>query len=428
MSICCFPNCAYLSETSRMVAVYRELVKQGENPVMATHGGTYEFILKDEGIPYHIVQPYVSSARSLDYAAASRGERGYIGMGIYESDDELREHVRHEMEFFRVNGIGCVLIGWTQSCALSTRALGIPLAVTHLASMVPPAMGKMGIPIIEPYDRYIKRLVPESFISALYHWGMRFTMLIQLFNKIAEELNVRPFTGALDLMMGDLTLVTDTPEILGVTKDAMECWKPRNPRLYSRSPRLRYVGALFARLFGGLPDDVRQFLDTPRPKIYIALTSSRPDYVEAMYSLVKEMDVKAVLVTTVHGSRLDGTDTVMVKAHLPSHLVMPLVDCSVIHGGQGSTQTAIASGTPVVGFPFHGEQSMNLKLIENARAGYCLPLRYLKRTGLVRKHIERILSDDSFKRNMRRLKNYQDKHNGAENAAKIIKDLSRGSL
>ncbi|HOW84246.1 MAG TPA: hypothetical protein PK573_16910, partial [Spirochaetota bacterium] len=233
----------------------------------------------------------------------------------------------------------------------------------------------------------------------------------------------RPFTGALDLMMGDLTLVTDTPEILGVAKDKMEDWKPCNPRLYSRSPRLRYVGALFARLFGGLPEDVRQFLDTPKPKLYIALTSSRLDYIEAAYSLVKDMDAKSVLVTTVHGNRLNSTDTVLVKAHLPSHLVMPLVDCAVIHGGQGSTQTAIASGTPVVGFPFHGEQSMNLKLIENARAGYCLPLRYLKKTELVRKYVERILSDDSFKRNMRRLKHLQDRYNGAENAAKIIKDL-----
>lgn len=423
MSICCFPNCAYLSETSRMVAVYRELMKQGETPVMATHGGTYEFILKDEGIPYRIVQPHVSDERSLDYAAASRGERGYIGMGIYESGNELREHVRHEVEFFKANGISRVLIGWTQSCAISTRVLGIPLAVTHLASMVPPAMGKMGIPILEPHDRYIKRLVPESCISALYHWGMRFNMFIKPFNEIAEEFNVRPFTGALDLMMGDLTLVTDTPEILGVAKDKMEDWKPCNPRLYSRSPRLRYVGALFARLFGGLPEDVRQFLDTPKPKLYIALTSSRLDYIEAAYSLVKDMDAKSVLVTTVHGNRLNSTDTVLVKAHLPSHLVMPLVDCAVIHGGQGSTQTAIASGTPVVGFPFHGEQSMNLKLIENARAGYCLPLRYLKKTELVRKYVERILSDDSFKRNMRRLKHLQDRYNGAENAAKIIKDL-----
>jgi UDP:flavonoid glycosyltransferase YjiC (YdhE family) len=424
MSICCFPNCAYLSETSRMVAVYRKLAESGEAPVMATHGGTYEFILRDEGIPYRIVPPHVSHGRSLDYAAASRGERGFSGGGIYESDGELREHVRHEIQFFQDTHIRVVCIGWTQSCAISTRALGIPLAVTHLASLVPPAMGKMGIPLIEPFDRHLQKLVPEPLISALYHWGMRLDMFIGPFNRIAREFGAKPFTGFLDLMMGDLTLVTDTPEVLGVTRDAMEGWRPRNPRLYSRTPRLRYVGAIYARLFGDLPGDVRAFLDTSRPKLYIALTSSRPEYISSLHSLVKGMDARAVIAATVHETRLEETPDIMVRAHLPSHLVMPLVDLAMIHGGQGSTQTAIASGTPVIGFPFHGEQSMNLKVIERARAGFCLPLRYMKKTHRLRRYIERILSDDSYKRNMERLKSHQDRLDGAGNAAKLIRELA----
>ena len=48
--ICCFPNCAYRSETSRMIAVYKSLIARGENAIVATHGGTYEYILRDEGI------------------------------------------------------------------------------------------------------------------------------------------------------------------------------------------------------------------------------------------------------------------------------------------------------------------------------------------------------------------------------------------
>jgi len=406
-----------------MVAVYKKLIKLGENPIVATHGGIYEFILIDEEIPYQLVQPHVSSERSLDYAAASRGERGYPGGGIYISDNELRDHVKNEIEFFKNNSISIVVVGWTQSCAISTRVIGIPLVVTHLASLVPPAMGKIGIPFIEPFDKYFKKLIPESVISALYHWGMRFDIFIKPFNTIAKEFNVKPFTGFLDLFMGDLTLVTDTPEILGVSRHKMEGWRPWNPRLYSRTPRLRYVGAMFAQLFGDLPDDVRSFLDTSRPKIYIALTSSRLEYISAIYSIVKEMDVRAVFVTTVYENRLSSTPDIMIKTHLPSHLVMPLVDCAIIHGGQGSTQTAIASGTPVIGFPFHGEQSMNLKVIEKAHAGFCLPLRYMRKKNSIRKYIERIISDDSYKRNMKRLKIHQDQYDGAENAAKIIKEF-----
>ena len=49
MTICCFPNCAYLSETSRMLAVYKKLNEIGAEAILATHGGTYEFVLKDDG-------------------------------------------------------------------------------------------------------------------------------------------------------------------------------------------------------------------------------------------------------------------------------------------------------------------------------------------------------------------------------------------
>ncbi len=45
MSICLFPNMGYLSETSRTIEIYKALRKQGETPFVATHGGTYEWVL-----------------------------------------------------------------------------------------------------------------------------------------------------------------------------------------------------------------------------------------------------------------------------------------------------------------------------------------------------------------------------------------------
>ena len=84
--------------------------------------------------------------------------------------------------------------------------------------------------------------------------------------------------------MGDLTLVTDVPEILGIPKDELEHWTPKNLEFYSRTPQLKYVGAIYAKLFGDVPKDVKAFLYTVKPKVYVALTSSRPDYVSAVYS------------------------------------------------------------------------------------------------------------------------------------------------
>ncbi len=131
------------------------------------------------------------------------------------------------------------------------------------------------------------------------------------------------------------------------------------------------------------------------------------------------MDVMSVLVSTVHHNKLEECPNVLIKKYLPSHKVMPLVDLAIIHGGQGSTQTAIASGTPLIGFPLHGEQRLNLKIIERHGAGICLPLKAIKK-GRFRSAIDRILTDGKFKTNMKCLKLSQDRYNGAENTAKIL--------
>jgi UDP:flavonoid glycosyltransferase YjiC (YdhE family) len=51
---------------------------------------------------------------------------------------------------------------------------------------------------------------------------------------------------------------------------------------------------------------------------------------------------------------------------------MPQVDLAVITGGQGSVQTAMATGTPFVGLPLQPEQEFNVSLA--VRHGMALAL------------------------------------------------------
>lgn len=423
MAICCFPNCAYLSETSRMIAIYKRLFAKREKVIIATHGGTYEFVLKEERIPFEYVAPIMSNERSQEFVAANRGERGL--QGFYKID-ELREHVQSEIDFFKENNISLVLTGFTLSNAVSTRAAKIPLAVTHLGSWVPPIFErKMGVPGPPMTEKPFISLIPESWLINFYNWMMpRAKLFTKPFNVIAKELHIEPFRGILDVFMGYLTLVTDAPEILGISKDELENWTPKNHKFYSRKPQLKYVGAIYAKLFGDVPEDVKAFLNTDKPKVYVALTSSRPDYVSAVYSTLMDMDVRAIFCSTTHPKNFKKSPNILIKKYLPSHKVMPLVDVAIIHGGQGSVQSAIASGIPMVGFPLQPEQKFNLKQLERHGAGICLPLRILKK-GNFRAVIEKILSDNSFKTNMQRLKSYQDRYDGVENVAKALQELAR---
>ncbi|MFX1535097.1 MAG: glycosyltransferase [Promethearchaeota archaeon] len=412
-----------MSETSRMIAVYKQLLAKNERAIIATHGGTYEFVLKEKGIPFEYVTPIMSNDRAQEFVAANRGDQGLRGFGFYKID-ELREHVKSEIAFFKDNNISVVLTGFTLSNAVSTRAAGIPLAVTHLGSWVPPIFErKMGVPGPPMTEKPLIRLIPESWLTNFYNWMMpRIKFFTKPFNVVAKELHIEPFRSILDLMMGDLTLVTDAPEILGIPKDELENWSPKTPKFYSRKPQLKYVGPIYAKLFGGVPEDVKAFLDTEKPKVYVALTSSRPDYVSAVYSTLLDMNVRVIFCLTTHHKNSEKSPNILIKKYLPSNKVMPLVSVAIIHGGQGSVQTAIASGVPVVGFPLQPEQRFNLKMIERHGAGICLPLRVLKK-GNFQTIIEKILTDSSFKSNMKRLKSYQDRYNGPENVAKTLQEL-----
>jgi len=64
----------------------KDLLDKGEKAIIATHGGTYEFILKEEGIPFEYVPPIMSDERAQEFVAANRGDQGIRGYGFYKID------------------------------------------------------------------------------------------------------------------------------------------------------------------------------------------------------------------------------------------------------------------------------------------------------------------------------------------------------
>jgi UDP:flavonoid glycosyltransferase YjiC (YdhE family) len=89
-----------------------------------------------------------------------------------------------------------------------------------------------------------------------------------------------------------------------------------------------------------------------------------------------------VAATTHELADLEGPRT-LVEPILPSHLVMPRVDAAVIAGGQGSVQTALASGTPFAGIPLQPEQHLNVHLAERAGAARLVPPAEVESATLV---------------------------------------------
>lgn len=418
MTICTFPNCAYLSETSRMIALYKELQARGIKVIMATHGGPYEWLFKEEGIDYKLIEPYMTHERAREYVQTNTGEKGI--REFYEVN-ELRESVEQEVDFLKTYHVTKVVTGFTLSCAISARVAGVSLVVTHLGSFVPPVFErKMLVPTLV-LNLKIFKLIPESWlVNKINSMMYKSKIGTKTFNRVAKEFGVKKFHSMTEMMMGDVIVVTDVPDILGIPKVELEAWEPGdNAKFYSYDAKLRYGGAIYAKLFGEIPEDVAKFLETDLSKIYIALTSGEAQVLDRVYEAVKKMKAKVLICSTLHAFKKQQDPNIMVVDHLPSHKVMPLMDLAIIHGGQGSVQTAIAAGIPIIGIPLHVEQGLNVSLIEKHGAGL-MQIKHDVDPTEVRLKIERILGQQIFKSNMERLSKLQNQVDGVKKAVDII--------
>ncbi len=419
MKICIFANCAFLSETSRMIAVYQELKSRGVATVMATHGGPYEQILIEENIPYQIVKPYITAERAHQFVKTNTGENG---MTEFYTPEELKQHVEEEIAFYQQEKFTTILTGLTLSCSISARVLEIPLVVTHLGSFVPPVFERRILePILAAKSRLLNFIPSPWLITWVNKLVYRSKAGTKSFNKVAKSYGIKPFNSITEVMMGDIVIVTDVPEILGITKEELENWSPsaKDKRFYSYDYKLKYGGAIFAKLFGDIPSNVLSFLKTDLPKIYVAMTSGPPDLLNKVYTAVKDLPVRTVLCSTVHKFKSQAHPSILVADYLPSHKIMPLVDLAIIHGGQGSVQTAIESGTPIIGIPLNLEQGLNVTIVERNGAGL-VQNKHEVTPDEIREKIKTIQSYKFYKENILKLSAYQKSVDGVKKAADIL--------
>jgi UDP:flavonoid glycosyltransferase YjiC (YdhE family) len=334
--------------------------------------------------------------------------------------------VQSEIEYFRKNSASLAVSGFTLSARLSTTAIEIPLVVTHLGSWTPIALEKYGAVVSDVFKNQLTQFISAKLLDKFGTWLFRRTKsYTKIFDEVSKALGIPPCKSFFDLVMGNHTMITDVPEILGISESTVLDWCPENSNQCRPDSRLAYAGPIYARLFGGVPDDVIDFLETDKPKIYIAMNSGHLRDLQAVYHAIAQMDVVAIMVSTLHDVNWDQASNVILKSFLPSHKVMPMCDLAIIQGGQGTIQTAIASGIPLIGFPLQPEQNFNLRRISDLGAGICMALFDLRR-GKLKPAIEKVLHNPGFRQRAQELRKYQASRDGAQQTAQYIHQLVAG--
>ncbi|MFC6158638.1 glycosyltransferase family protein [Kribbella jiaozuonensis] len=363
--ICLLPHCAYLSETSRMLELHRALTALGIEVRVATHGGPHERLLTEAGIEYDVIGPGLSATRAAAFVGSAVG-LGDPRQSMYD-DAEIRTYIAAEAEYFRAHGITVAVTGFTLTTLLSSRLTGVRVITEHAGSFVPPVFERRLLPApTHPVDPRLKH-APDWLARFLINRSPnRITAYCGGFNRVASELGVEQIPSLAALLLGDLSLVPEVPEVLGISAADLAAWTPGKG--YRAGARLRAVGPLFAQLNLPMPARVQSFLDRPGPTIYLAMTSTPPAQVRTAIAELSRLDVRILVAGTIHDLGDLATDRILIDGVLPSHLVMPQVDLAVTTGGQGSVQTAMASGTPLLGIPLHIEQDLNIVLVERLGA------------------------------------------------------------
>ncbi|MGN6796217.1 MAG: glycosyltransferase [Streptosporangiaceae bacterium] len=425
--ICLLPNCCFLSETSRMLEIYRALRARGAGETtgisVLVHGGPYESMLRAAGVPYDQVGPGVSTQRYEEFVRSVPGI-GPPGQSMW-SDAELRGYALAEADYFRRHQVSVAVTGWTLTALLSTRLAGIPLVTEHAGSFLPPVFERNLLPPPSmPMGLPAERWLPGWIRRRIYNAGVpRLELYTSGFNRVAVDLGVEPVPSFPALLLGDLTLVTDVPELLGLSREQVDGWTPREPVRYRPGTRLRYTGPIYARLDVPVPDRVRDFVAGRRPVVYVAITSSTAALVKQVVTALTTLDARILVAATTHDLDELTSDQVLVAGVLPSHLVMPRTDLAVIAGGQGSVQTALASGVPFVGIPLQPEQDVNVAFAQRQGAARLIA-QDAAGTPALSQAAGDLLGSESARRSARRLQQIFAAVDGPDAAADAVLEIA----
>ncbi|WP_147916253.1 glycosyltransferase [Ruania zhangjianzhongii] len=405
------PETFNLGETSRAVEVAKHLTRWGHDVLFMGYSRRFADYVRRAGFTLEFLDPELSERQADQLIAADQGR----SLRHPFSTDMVRRRVASERALIEHWQPDCVVIGTTLTLFISARAAAIPLVYVrpyamskgHLAQMrtFPLCQGnsRLGERVNRIAGRVVRTVVPRV------RWKPA------SFSRVAAEHRVSLPPRTLDALDADLTLIASL-----------------FPHLDQRplAPGEVAVGPVYAHGAGELPERVRALADSDRPVVYVGLGSSaRGQLAVDILHQVGTLDVEVVssagrYLSEAERHRLPGN--VQVHDFLPAHLLAGIIDASVIHGGEGTVQTACASGVPFAGIGLQSEQRFNID--ECVRYGNAV--RFTPgdiRSGRLPELLTGLLRDDDARQAAQQL--HRAAHPvGGSNAASAILTFIRGDV
>ncbi|MBT3380085.1 MAG: hypothetical protein HN742_25910 [Lentisphaerae bacterium] len=396
-----------LAETGRMIEIAREARKHFE-VIFASYGGQFEQLIEEEGFALSRMEPRLTEKELRRLRKVLSGQT--LNTLGYLSAKELRTRVPMEIAFFEEMKPAAVLTGWCLSVTISARVAKVPFVnVLHSTSVTEYyEAGLQSWP-----DRNSFRFVRWLFGNdeeKMNRWVSKMVLKLAAparpYSKVGAKYGLPKFKNFIELLEGDHTLLADIPEWVGFSEVR---------------PALHYIGPLPARIDKPIPESVAS-IPRDRPIVYFAMGSSgKPALVSEILQGFRGMPYRVIapVKSLIEEMSIDVPENVVATGFLPAHLVNPMADISVIHGGQNTVMNACLSGTPIVGIGMHPEQQANLDAC--VHKGFALRLNKKWTTASdVLAAIDRLLHDEDAKRKVTAFQTQLKEWNGPENAVRFL--------
>ncbi len=419
-----------LGETHRLVAVARRLRELGCEVVFFSHGGCYEWLAARSGFSVVRLDPiYPDELVELAMELEKSPNPAFLLVNLFrlwrrapKLEKLVVESIEGEIEALRSHGVDCVVVASALTMVIAARSLRLPVFSVVPGTMVPAyfEQGLGGWPdqLMNPLVALLPKRARDKLFQLLVLHLLPRTGLHTL-NKLARRFNARPFRSVFEAYLGDIPLVADTPEYLGV--------KP-TPEL----PAENFVGPFPPPRPPDSPGDPIQdaILNHLREDFSVLVSmgsSGRPELVlgAALQLARRGYNVVAVCTSIIPlREPVVRLDKLLLARWVPDIMeAYGAAGILVIHGGENTVHAAAYSGRPVVGVPMQAEQQYNLEALVRHGVGVMLPLRRLTPEKLA-EAVERVAANYTrYLKAAKKLAARMPPPEGDKNAAKRILEI-----
>lgn len=397
-------------DTTRAIAMataFRESCPKGHELKIdfLSCGSRLEPIIQNAGFNIIACKPRVPGLSVAD-------DMGWDFPEFFGSEQIAREFIDGQLEALRKLQPDVVLHGMWPPASLAARLLGIP-TISFLPLPMHSASFSNGLIRDLPDMIPVLTYLPRSWRQWVAHHFSHFMIYAPIFRQRRlglaaaacgwsnKDKNGAPLPISLfDMNKADLSLINDLPAFHADYSDRL----PKD---------IVISGPVFARNHdtAKLDQDIAAHLrNDDGSSILVTMGSSgtKEFLLEAIRALILDHQdnwhaviLAAPAVCSLEEARAVANDDprlLVTDRFIPAPEASALADLVISHGGQGTVQTSIAAGTPIVGVALQLEQQTNLDNMMNTGAGIRIQRRnWVPR--IIRDTVKQVLKEPSYKAN-----------------------------